>query len=141
VKSEIAKPRSANVVADAATSANDIVPHRASAVHHESGAAGTTVRASPGAICPPCFSFKYATVERRGYGPTPATCHVCRVAAWWTRIGATPATLTMSQWTTPSVMPAATPASTALPPAARTPAAAAEASGCPAATAHRRPRI
>ena len=37
--------------------------------------------------------------------------------ATWTRIGATPATLTMSGWTTPSVNPAATPASMALPPA------------------------
>ena len=57
----------------------------------------------------------------------------------WTRIGATPATLTMSQWTTPSVIPPATPASIALPPAARTRDAAAEASGWPAATAQRVP--
>src|SRR5882672_4647044 len=57
----------------------------------------------------------------------------------WTRIGATPATLTMSQWTTPSVIPAATPASIALPPAARTRDAASDASGWPAATAQRVP--
>src|SRR2546422_3212058 len=57
----------------------------------------------------------------------------------WTRIGATPATLTMSQWTTPSVIPPATPASIALPPAARTRAAASDASGWPAATAQRVP--
>ena len=54
-------------------------------------------------------------------------------------MGATPATLTMSQWTTPRQSPAATPASIALPPAASTCAAASEASACPAATAQRVP--
>ena len=54
-------------------------------------------------------------------------------------MGATPAKLTMSGWTTPSMKPAATPASIALPPASRTRAAACAASGCPAATIHRRP--
>src|SRR5262245_24517244 len=113
-----------------------MVPQRASAVSHASGAAGTTVRASPGAIWPPCRVLKYSTVETRGYGPTPDTCHVSPVFATWTRIGATPATDTMSMWTTPRQMPAATPASTALPPAASTRAAAPEARECPAATAH-----
>ena len=54
-------------------------------------------------------------------------------------MGATPATLTMSGWTTPSVRPAATPASIALPPDASTRAAASEASAWPAATAQRVP--
>src|SRR5262249_30682561 len=67
------------------------------------------------------------------------TCQVSPVLAMCTRIGATPATLTMSQWTTPSVMPAATPASIALPPAASTRAPASEASVWPAATAQRVP--
>ena len=37
-------------VAAAATSANFIVPQRASAAHHAAGAAGTTVRARPAGI-------------------------------------------------------------------------------------------
>jgi hypothetical protein len=115
-------------MAAVAMSANDIVPQRSSAVHHASGAAGTTVRGRPGGIWPPCFEWKYCALAARGYGPTPETCHVCRVAATWTRIGATPATLTMSGWTTPRQKPAATPASMALPPAASTAAAASEAS-------------
>src|SRR5437867_3866200 len=45
----------------------------------------------------------------------------------------------MSQWTTPRVIPAATPASIAFPPAPRTRAAASEASAWPAATAQRVP--
>src|SRR4029434_3763718 len=97
-----------------ATSAKDIVPQRARAVHQASGAAGTTVRASPGAIWLPCRSRKYAPELARGYGPTPETCHVSPVRATCTRIGATPATLTMSQWTTPRVIPPATPESIAL---------------------------
>src|SRR5438876_3810555 len=126
-------------MAGAIASANDIVPHRASAVHHASGAAGTTVRANPGGISPPWRVMNHCTVDARGYGPTPETCHVCPVDATCTRIGATPATLTMSGWTTPSVIPAATPASIALPPALNTRAAASEASAWPAATAHERP--
>jgi len=49
-KVETAKPRSACSVAAWATSANDIVPQRVSAVSHASGAAGTTVRGKPGGI-------------------------------------------------------------------------------------------
>ena len=45
----------------------------------------------------------------------------------------------MSGWTTPNVMPAATPASIAFPPALKMRAAASAASECPAATAHERP--
>ncbi len=67
------KPRSACSVGAWATSANDIVPQRSSAVSHASGAAGTTVRGRPGGIWPPWRSRKYATVEARGYGPTPET--------------------------------------------------------------------
>src|SRR2546426_9272864 len=44
------KPRSACSVGAWATSANDIVPQRSSAVSHASGAAGTTVRGRPGGI-------------------------------------------------------------------------------------------
>src|SRR5262245_40349641 len=54
-------------------------------------------------------------------------------------MGATPAKLTMSGWTTPRVIPAATPASMALPPAASTRAPACAARGWPAAIIHRRP--
>src|SRR5437867_7179448 len=122
-----------------ATSANDIVPQRSSAMHHAAGAAGTTVRATPAGHWPPCRRSKYSTVETRGYGTTPGTWHVWPGLAMWTRMGATPATLTMSGWTTPSVIPAATPASIALTPALRTRAAASEASAWPAATAHERP--
>src|SRR5206468_3375461 len=116
-----------------------MVPQRARAVQQASGAAGTTVRARPGVIWLPCRWRKYATELARGYGPTPETCHVSPVRAMCTRIGATPATLTMSQWTTPSVMPAATPASIALPPAVSTRAPASEAKKWPAATAQRVP--
>ena len=136
---ETGNPRSACSVAAVATSANDMVPQRARAVHQASGAAGTTVRARPGAIWLPCRSRKYATELARGYGPTPETCHVSPVRAMCTRIGATPATLTMSQWTTPRVIPAATPASIALPPAPSTRDAASDASVWPAATAQRVP--
>ena len=54
-------------------------------------------------------------------------------------MGATPATLTMSGWTVPRQMPAATPASMALPPALSILAPASAASVWPAATAHRVP--
>jgi hypothetical protein len=47
-------------------SANDIVPHRSRAVHQASGAAGTTVRASPGGIWPPCWVMKYSRVDTLG---------------------------------------------------------------------------
>ena len=90
-------------------SAKDIVPHRSSAVHHASGAAGTTVRGRPAGIWPPWRCMKYSRLDAFGYGPTPETCHVSPVRARCTRIGATPATLTMSGWTTPSVNPPATP--------------------------------
>src|SRR3990167_6144156 len=138
-KRDTGKPRLACSVADAATSANDIVPQRPGAASHAAGAAGTTVRARPGGIWPPCRSRKYARLEARGYGPTPDTWNVAPVRARCTRIGATPATLTMSGCTTPSVSPAATPASIALPPASSTRAAASEASAWPAATAQRGP--
>src|SRR5207249_11561375 len=82
---------------------------------------------------------KYPSIEARGYGPTPDTWNVSDVRAMCTRIGATPATLTMSGWTTPRQMPAATPASIALPPAPSTCAAASAASAWPAATPHREP--
>src|SRR5215813_14914301 len=137
-KFDTGKPRLACSVAAAATSANDIVPQRSSVAHHAAGAAGTTVRARPGGIWLPS-PRKYSSVEARGYGPTPETCHVSPVRATCTRIGATPATLTMSGCTTPSVMPAATPASIALPPAASTRAPASEARKWPAATAQRVP--
>jgi hypothetical protein len=52
-KPETGKPREACSSAGAMASANDMVPHRSSAVHQASGAAGTTVRASPGGIWPP----------------------------------------------------------------------------------------
>src|SRR3972149_2447001 len=52
-------------------------------------------------------------------------------------MGATPATLTMSEWTTPRQIPPATPASTALPPASRTRKAASAAGGGPAAAGRR----
>src|SRR5439155_26423901 len=81
VNCETAKPRSACSVAASATSANDIVPQRSSAVHQACGAAGTTVRGKPGGICPPCRSRKYAAVVAHGYGPTPETCHVSPVCA------------------------------------------------------------
>src|SRR4029450_10371593 len=85
--------------------------------------------------------MKYSRLEARGDGPTPETCHVSPVRASCTRIGATPATLTMSGWTTPSVNPAATPASIALPAAPRTRAPASAASEWPAATAQRVPIV
>ena len=85
--------------------------------------------------------MKYSRLDAFGYGPTPETCHVSPVRARCTRIGATPATLTMSGWTTPSVNPPATPASTALPPALSTLAAASAASEWPAATAQRVPIV
>src|SRR3989442_12756223 len=125
-------------MAGLATSANDIVPQRSSAAHHAAGAAGTTVRGRPGGIWLPS-PRKYSSVEARGYGPTPDTWNVSAVRATCTRIGATPATLTMSGWTTPRQSPAATPASIALPPAPSTCAAASAASAWPAATPQREP--
>jgi hypothetical protein len=85
--------------------------------------------------------MKYSREDARGYGPTPDTSNVSPVRARCTRIGATPATLTMSGCTTPSVKPAATPASTALPPAESIRAPASAAREWPAATAQRVPIV
>ncbi len=126
---ESGKPRSAHSRAGATTCAKVIVPARARAVHQASGEAGTTVRRSPTGISPSHFVRKNSEVARRGYGPTPDTSKVSPELAWCTRIGATPAKLTMSGCTTPSVSPAATPASMALPPSDRIRAAACAASG------------
>ena len=94
-KLDSGNPRPECSVAAVATSANDIVPQRSSAMHHAAGAAGTTVRGRPGGIWLPS-PRKYSSVEARGYGPTPDTWNVSAVRAMCTRIGATPATLTMS---------------------------------------------
>src|SRR4030095_10988410 len=80
-----------------------------------------------------------ARLEAREQGPPPAPSHVSPVRLTCTMIGATPATLTMSGWTVPRQMPAATPASMALPPALRIRAAASAARVWPAPTAHRVP--
>src|SRR6266850_3021006 len=138
-KAEVGKPCSAHSSAADTESVNDRVPQRSSATHQASGEAGTTVRSRPIGMSPACLVRKSSALARRGYGPTPETSKVSPVEARCTRIGATPAKLTMSGWTTPSMNPAATPASIALPPSASTRAAACAASGCPAATIHFRP--
>src|SRR5258705_5138621 len=138
-KAEVGKPCSAHSSAADTESVNDRVPQRSSATHQASGEAGTTVRSKPIGMSPACLVRKSSALARRGYGPTPETSKVSPVEARCTRIGATPAKLTMSGWTTPNMNPAATPASIAFPPSASTRAAACAASGCPAATIHFRP--
>src|SRR5262249_59266375 len=93
-KLETGNPRCACSRAGATTSANDRVPQRSSAVHQASGAAGTTVRARPGAIWLPWRVRKNSGVDIAGYGPTPETWNVSRLLATCTRIGATPPTPT-----------------------------------------------
>src|SRR5512145_344261 len=70
------KPFFAHSYAGAATSAQLRVPQRASAVHHASGVAGTTVRSRPTGISPPQRERKNSDEASRGYGPTPVTSYV-----------------------------------------------------------------
>ena len=73
-----------------------------------------------GDLATAALALKNSAVARlpdRARHPTPRTSRRC--CARCTRMGATPAKLTMSGWTTPSIMPAAHPASIALPPASR----------------------
>ncbi len=105
-------------MAEAATSAKRMVPWRRSAVIQASGAAGTTVRRTPSGIFPPCSRMNKSAGRVFGHQPRPAMVSVVP-SARRIMIGATPAKLTRSGCRTPSAMPAATPASMALPPDSR----------------------
>jgi hypothetical protein len=100
------------------TSPKGIVPKRFSAVIQASGAAGITVRRMPSGMAPLYFRTKCSGSAAAGQLPRPAMVHISP-SAMRIMMGATPATFTMSGCTTPSVMPPATAASTALPPASR----------------------
>jgi len=91
-----------------------------------SGAAGTTVRRTPLGIFPPCSRMKMSGGRDRGQWPRPAMVSTVP-SARRIMMGATPATFTRSGSSTPSAMPAAQPASIALPPASSTAIAAVEA--------------
>ena len=104
-------------IAGAATSANDIVPYFSSAVIHASGAAGTTVRSTPTGILPPWCFWKYSALAFFGQQPRPLIVTASPRSASQIRIGATPPMLTWMPSRTPVAIPAATPASIALPPA------------------------
>jgi hypothetical protein len=97
-----------------------IVPKRSSAAIHAAGAAGVTVRNRPSGMRPPCSRRKNAAEAAAGQTPSPSIVTTSPLSARRIMIGATPATLTMSLCSTPSAIPAATPASIALPPASRT---------------------
>ena len=94
------------------------VPWRRSAVIQASGAAGITVRSTPSGILPPCSRMNRSAGIAFGHQPRPAMLSTVPSARRM-MIGATPATFTRSGCSTPSAMPAAQPASIALPPASR----------------------
>ena len=113
-----AKPSRASRSAGEATSAKLIVPRSRTAVIHASGAAGVTVRRKP--VGDGAAVLAHEEVGRNALRPYTEAGDADGLApAMRIMIGATPAKLTSSAWSTASAMPAAQPASTALPPASR----------------------
>ncbi len=114
------KPSPASAEAAAAHSANRHVPNRCRTRTYADTAAGTTPTGGPSGMSPPYRAVNASRVTVWPHQPSPATLKTESEAAGRTRIGATPPRLHMSAWTTAAARPAATPASTALPPASNT---------------------
>ena len=111
------KPLSAISMLGPTTCSKLMVPYRSRAVSQASQAEGTTLRPTPMGIVPSYFFRKTSGSMAMGQRPSPEMLARSLVSARWTNMGATPAKLVCCGEVTFSAMPAATPASTALPPA------------------------
>ena len=82
-------------------------------------AEGRTQRLTPRRIRPPCSRWKKSIVAAFGHQPSPLMVSTVPLSARYIMSGATPPMLVRSACVTLMQSPAATPASTAFPPASR----------------------